>query len=165
MEKAASKGWKTQVKKLETDLVNLGSKSNEKKSNKKLIEEKDKHIESLQKTLKGSTTDHPQTEEIMEIQVKNEELKKENLELKAKLLQVTKEKEELANKSVVEVLPWTYQPVDTTKLTRSLAQVSLKEKEISQLLQEKNQLQKSNQKKQDRIDRLKDRLLGKEVLK
>ena len=85
-EKVASKGWKTQVKKLETDLVNLGSKPNEKKSNKKLIEEKDKLIESLQKKLKGSTIDHPQTEEIMVIQAKKEELKKENLEIKDELL-------------------------------------------------------------------------------
>ena len=164
-EKASSKGCKTWVKKLEKNLVNLGSKPNEKKSNKKLIEEKDKLIETLQKKLKGFVTDHPQTEEIMVIQARNEELKKENLELKAKLLQVTKEKEELVNKSVVEVPPSTSQPVDTTELTRSLAQVSLKEKEISQLLQEKNQLQKSNQEKQDRIDRLKDKLIGKEVLK
>ena len=99
------------------------------------------------------------------IQAKNEELKKENMELKSKLLQVTKEKDELVNKSVVEVPPSTSQLVDTTELTRSLAQVSLKEKEISQLLQKKNQVQKSNQEKQDRIDKLKDRLLGKEVLK
>ena len=43
--------------------------------------------------------------------------------------------------------------------------MSLKEKEISQLLQEKNQLEKSNNENQDRINKLKDRLLGKEVLK
>ena len=36
-ENATSKGWKTQVKKLEVDLVNLGSIPAEKKSNKKLI--------------------------------------------------------------------------------------------------------------------------------
>ena len=78
---------------------------------------------------------------------------------------MTKEKEELFNKSVVEVLPSTSQPVVTIELTRSLAQVSLKENEISQLLEQKNQLQKLNQEKQDRIDRLKDRLLGREVLK
>ena len=58
-EKVAFKGWKTQVKKMETYVVNLGSKPNEKKSNKKLLEEKDKLIESFQKKLKGSTTDHP----------------------------------------------------------------------------------------------------------
>ena len=58
-EKVASKVWKTQVKKLEVDLVNLGSVPTEKKSNKKLIEEKDKLIESLPKKLKGVPLDHP----------------------------------------------------------------------------------------------------------
>ena len=58
-EKATSKGWKTQVKKLEVDLVNLGSVPAEKKSNKKLIEAKDKLIESLQKKLKGVPSNHP----------------------------------------------------------------------------------------------------------
>jgi hypothetical protein len=43
--------------------------------------------------------------------------------------------------------------------------VSLKENEISQLVQENNQLEKLNKEKQDKINRLKDRLLGKEVLK
>ena len=43
------------------------------------------------------------------------------MELKAKLLQVTKEKEELANKSIVEVSSATSQPIDTMELTRSLA--------------------------------------------
>ena len=47
-EKVASNGWKTQVKKLEANLVNLGSVPSDKKSNKKMIEEKDKLIESLQ---------------------------------------------------------------------------------------------------------------------
>jgi len=41
-ERATSKGWKTQAKKLEVNLVNLSSVSTEKKTNKKLIEEKDK---------------------------------------------------------------------------------------------------------------------------
>ena len=44
---------------------------------------------------------------------------------------MTKEKEDLVNKGVVEVPPLTSQPIDTTELTRSLAQVSLKETEIS----------------------------------
>ena len=102
-DKTASKGWKTQVKKLEAYLVNLSSIPNEKKSNKKLTEEKVKLIENLQKKLKGYVSDHPQTKKIMVIQEKNEDLKKENTKLKAKLLQVTKEKEDLASKRVVEV--------------------------------------------------------------
>ena len=52
-EKVASKGWKVQVKKLEADLVSLCSNPNEKNSNKKLIDEKDKLIESLQKNVEG----------------------------------------------------------------------------------------------------------------
>ena len=75
-ERAASKGWKTQVKKLEVDFVNLSSIPAEKKSNKKLIEEKDKLIESLQNKLKGFPSDHPQTEEIVVIQAEKEELNK-----------------------------------------------------------------------------------------
>ena len=67
-ERAASKGWKTHAKKLEVDLVNLTLVPVEKKVNKKLIEEKDKLIESLQKKLKGIPSDHPQTEEIVVIQ-------------------------------------------------------------------------------------------------
>ena len=94
-ERAASKGWKTQAKKLEVDLVNLSSVPTEKKSNKKLIEEKDKLIESLQKKLKGVPSDHRETDEIVVIQAEKEELNKEVLELKAKVLQITKEKEDL----------------------------------------------------------------------
>jgi chromosome segregation ATPase len=95
-EKAASKGWKTQMKKMEADLGNLGSVPAEKKSNKKLIEEKDKLIESLHNKLKGVPSDHPHTKEIMVIQTENDQLKKEVTKLKAKVLQVTKEKEDLA---------------------------------------------------------------------
>lgn len=46
-EKDASKGWKVQVKKLEADLVAQGSKENERKATKKLLDEKDKQIENL----------------------------------------------------------------------------------------------------------------------
>ena len=115
--------------------------------------------------MKGFVSDHPQTKEIKGIQAKNEDLKKENMELKAKLLQVTKEKEDLASKTMVEVFASTSHQIDTTKLIESLAQVSLKEKEISQLVQEKSQLEKANKEKKEKIHRLKDKMLGKEVLK
>ena len=59
-EKAASKGWKVQVKKLEADLVAQGLKENENNATKKLLDEKDKQIENIQKKLKFSATDHPQ---------------------------------------------------------------------------------------------------------
>lgn len=84
------------MKKLEVDLVNLSLGPIEKKSNKNLIKEKDKRIEILQKKLKGATSDHPQTKEIMIIQSENDELKKEVMELKEKILQINREKEDLA---------------------------------------------------------------------
>ena len=46
-ENVASKDWKVQVKKLEVDLVAQGSKANENKATKKLLDEKDKQIENL----------------------------------------------------------------------------------------------------------------------
>jgi hypothetical protein len=49
----------------------------------------------LQKKLKRVPSDHPQTEEIVVIQAENEELNKEVLEMKAKMFQTTKEKEDL----------------------------------------------------------------------
>ena len=134
-EKVASKGWKIQAKKLEVDLVNLGSVPAEKKSNKKLIEEKDKLIESLQKKLKGVPSDHPQTEEIVVIQAEKEELKKEVMELKAKVLQITKEKEDLAKEKdeLISQRPSheplaISQPVDAAELADYMSQVSLNKK-------------------------------------
>ena len=141
--------------------MNLGSRPNEKKSNKKLIDENDK---LSQKKLKGFVTDHPQTEEIMVVKSKNEDLKKEVMELKSKLLQVTKEKEELSNKNMVEASFITSQQIVTVELTRSLAQTSLKDKVTSQLIKEKYLLEKYNQQKQENIDKLKARLKRKEAL-
>ena len=107
-ERATSKGWKTQAKKLESDLISSGSTPADKKSNKKLLDEKDKLIESLQKKLKGTPAEHPQTEEIVVIQAENDQLSNEVLELKAKLLQVNqlneelmREKEELISQQVI----------------------------------------------------------------
>ena len=80
--KEASKGWKVQVKKLENDLVVQGSQDRESRNTKKLLDDEDKQIESLQKKLKMKVTNHPQTYEIITFQKKNEVL-----DLKSKLLQ------------------------------------------------------------------------------
>ena len=76
------------------------------------------------------------------------------MELKAKILQINREKEdfakernELISQRTVEEPLSISQPIDTTELVESMAQVSLKEKEISQLVQAKNQLEKSNKEK------------------
>ena len=80
----------------------------------------------------------------MIIQSENDQLKKEVMELKAKVLHVTKEKEDLAKEknelinqiSVQEPLAVVH-PIDSNESVESMTQVSLKEKEISQLVQEK----------------------------
>ena len=94
-ERAAPKGWKVQVKKLEADLVAQESKAGDKKATKKMVEDKGKQIEALQKKMKLSIIDHPQTREILVIQNKHDALKDEVLDLKAKLLQVTQENDQL----------------------------------------------------------------------
>jgi hypothetical protein len=104
-EKVVSKGWKVQVKKLENGLIAQGSKDKESRTTKRLLDDKDKQIESLQKKLKMSVTDHPQTDEIMAYQQKNDDLKNEVLDLKSKLLQAEQEKQELANKVAEHIVP------------------------------------------------------------
>ena len=51
-----------------------------------LLDEKDKKIENLQKKLKFSATNRPQTEEILVYKKKCDDLKEEVLYLKSKLL-------------------------------------------------------------------------------
>ena len=128
-------------------MINEGSTTADKKANKKLLDEKDKLIESLQKKLKGTPTEHPQTKEIIVIQAEKDRLSNKVLELKAKLLQANqvseglmKEKEELLSRQVISN-PLVISPlVDTADLEEYMLRVSLKDKEISQLVQEKNAL-------------------------
>ena len=96
--------------------------------------------------MKGIPSDHPQTEEIIAIQAENEQLSNEVLELKAKLLQVTKVNEDLISQRVsYEPLAIT-QPIDNVELVDYMSRVSLKEKEITQLIQENNKpVQEKNQ--------------------
>lgn len=129
-----------------------------------MLDEKDKHIENLQKKLKFSAIDHPQTKEILAYKKKNNDLKEEVLDLKSKLLQEAQEKQELMNKVVVEIVPVISQLVYTKELTRSLSQVSLKEKEITTLKEEKKALEKESKEYQDKNTKLKDKLKGKSVL-
>ena len=98
----------------------------------------------MQKKLKLSTTDHPQTEEILVYKKKCDDLKEDILDLKSKLLQEVHEKQEMVKKGAVEIVLVASQPVDTKELTRSLSQVSLKDAEITTLKEEKKAMEKSN---------------------
>ena len=65
-------------------MINAGSTTTDKKANKKLLDQKDRLLESLQKKLKGTPVEHPQTGEIIVIQAEKDRLSSEVLELKAK---------------------------------------------------------------------------------
>jgi polyhydroxyalkanoate synthesis regulator phasin len=76
-EKASSRAWQTQVKRLEYEGPR-GVKTS--------LEEKDKLIQSLKKKLKMSTTEHPQTTELVALEQEKEAFQQEALNYKAKLL-------------------------------------------------------------------------------
>ena len=70
---------------------NLG----EKKSTKKLLEEKNETIDNLKKQLKIPVTNHLQTEEILVIQKEKDILQQDVLDLKSKVLHFEKKIEQL----------------------------------------------------------------------
>lgn len=94
-EKAMSKASQTQVKEYENELIGVGVQPKEKQSVKKLLDEKEKVIKSLKKQLKIPNIDHPQTEELVELQKERDDFEQETLNLKAKILQLTQDKEQL----------------------------------------------------------------------
>ena len=58
------------------------------------------------------------------------------------------------------IVPNVSQALDTEELTISLSQVSIKEKEISTLKEERKALEKANKEYQEENTKLKDRLKG-----
>jgi hypothetical protein len=82
-EKASSRAWQTQVKRLESEGPQ-GLKSS--------LDEKDKLIQSLKKKLKMPATEHPQTTELVALEQEKETLHQETLDYKARVLQLEQEK-------------------------------------------------------------------------
>ena len=76
-------------------MIATGVQPKEKQLVKKLLDEKEKVIKSLKKQLKIPVTDHPQIEELVELQKERDVFEQEALNLKAKVLQLTQEKEQL----------------------------------------------------------------------
>ena len=126
-EKAMSMAWQTQVKSYENELVVAGVQPKEKHSIKKLSDEKEKVIKSLKKQLKILVIDHPETEELVEMQKERDEFEQETLNLKVKVLQLTQEKRKLEklvnNAANSQVLP----QISTDGIIVAMSQVSLKD--------------------------------------
>ena len=67
-----------------------------------------------------AVTDHPQIDDIMAFQKKNEDLKNEVLDLKSKLLQAEQEKHELTSKVASHIVPIATQDIGVEGLDDSL---------------------------------------------
>jgi cell division protein FtsB len=174
-EKASSKAWLTQVKRLESEGPQ-GVKAS--------LDEKDKIIQGLKKKLKMSPTEHPQATEIAALEQEKETFRQEALNYKAKVLQLEKEKEnwsqaQVATSDMVVIVPDNTEAGSSTEgLVQAMSQVSLKTGEIKglkevieKLKQEMKvkdekmaQLHRDNQDLQERVSKLKTRFKGKTLL-
>lgn len=100
-EKAMTKGYKTLIKKLKEYLIVVGVNSGSKHPVKKLLEDKDKTIQSLKKKLKIPTIDHTQTEELLTLQREKHYFQQEVLNLKEKILQIENEGNNYKRKRII----------------------------------------------------------------
>lgn len=140
-EKAMSKAWQTQVKAYENELIVVGVQPKEKQLVKKLLNEKEKVIKSLKKKLKILVIDHPQTEELVELQKERDDFEKETLNLKAKVLQLTQDKQQLekqVNNAIDSQVPT---QAYTEGITATMPQISLKDEEIKNIKENNLKLQ------------------------
>ena len=90
---------------MESDLMEVGLKPDSQKTVKKSLEEKDKVIISLKKRLEIPMGDYPQTKELHYLHKEVDSLQQTTLGLKAKVLQLKKEKECLQKEKKESVLP------------------------------------------------------------
>ena len=163
-----SKSFFTQVKSFEVDLIAVGLNPQEKEPIKRLLEENQKIIQSLKKRLKIPITDHPQTEEMMVLQKERDHFHDEVLNLKAMVLKLREEKEQLHHEE--RIIPGSkgIQQTATDELTKEMSQVSLKDGEIkelkgknSKLQQENRNLQKEEKDLEDKISKHNEKMKGK----
>ena len=91
-EKVENKANLMQIKKLQGDIISLGTEPNSVQATKKLLEEKDNTIQLLKKKLKVPNTQHVQYLELIALQEEKEKIYQEMMEYKGKLLKMQEEK-------------------------------------------------------------------------
>ena len=163
--KASAQAWKGQVKQLEADLLAKTSDANRKKEMKKLLNEKGRLIEELKKKLKLEPTDHPHTREFMSLQQECDSLKDEVLGLKAKIIQMDKEKQELISSQTLTLVLGSSQSDSNDQIIKLMAKVSDKDKEIDKLVKHYMTLEGEEKDSEIKVDRLKEKLKGYSLLK
>ena len=122
-----SRAWLTQVISYENECISLGVQPKEKQSVKKLLDEKEKVIKSLKKQLKNTITNHPQTEELVEVKKERYDFEQESLNLKDKVLQLTQEKEKLEQQVNITKSSQVLPQISANGITIAMSRVSLKD--------------------------------------
>ena len=153
------------MKHLEANLLAKTSDADKKKEMKKLLDEKDRQIEELKKKLKLEPADHPHTKEFMTLQQECDSLKDEVLGLKAKIIQMDKEKQELIASQALTLVPGSSQSDSNDQIIKLMAQVSDKDKEIDKLVKHYVTLEGEKKDSEIKVDRLKEKLKGYSMLK
>lgn len=144
----------------ENELIVVGVQPKEKQSVKKLLDEKEKVIKTLKKKLKIPVTYHTQTEELVELQKERDDFEQETLNLKAKILQLTQDKEKLEQQVNSDVSAQVPTQESTEGITTTMYQISLKDDEIKNLKENNLKLQqeaKSPQKAKESLQHVVDK--------
>ena len=77
-----------QIKKLQVDVISLGSEPGNAQATKKLLEEKDNTIQVLKKKLKIPNSEHAQSLELFALQEENDKFFQEMMDYKGKALKL-----------------------------------------------------------------------------
>ena len=91
-EKVENKANLIQIKKLQGDIISLGTEPNNVQVMKKFLEEKDNTIQVLEKNLKVPNTEHVQYSELFTVHEEKEKVYQEMMDYKGKLLKMQEEK-------------------------------------------------------------------------
>ena len=88
-----NKAHSLQIKELQTDLITSGTKPTNFQATKKLLEEKEKTIQFLQKKLKVPVAQHVQLSKLTVLQQEKDKIYQELMEFKGKMLNLSKDKD------------------------------------------------------------------------
>jgi len=91
-ERVENKANLIQIKKLQGDVVSLGTEPGNMQATKKLLEEKDNTIQVLKKKLKVPNVEHVQSSELFTLQEEKEKIYQEMMDYKGKSLKLQEEK-------------------------------------------------------------------------
>ena len=81
-----------QIKKLQEDVISLGSEPGNAQATKKILEEKDNTIQVLKKKLKIPNNEHAQSTELFTLQEEKDKVYQEMMDYKGKALKLQEEK-------------------------------------------------------------------------